>query len=211
MSVEKLNPGDLIRLDSVGELATFEDMVAEQIDSEMTTEMRDAWLARVATKDLIRPPKFNGSMASIGLVVMDEPYAQMLSARERGWAFGSSIGRSGTSKEYVIDSCRGFTLIADALSTGRGVIGQIQAEFWLCEVPRSNSVKIYSLKSGEKRKFVHNYKQTHNYGGLSVRRVITKPKLEVEKFYELQENSRRIGFEVLRTQMMHPIVQPMSK
>ena len=201
MNVEQLTPGTLIQLNSIADLAVFEDTIAEQIDPDMSPTMRVAWMGRAAIKDLIRPPKFNGTIANIGLVVMEEPYEQLLTARERGWKFNhGKTSQQISSKENVTNSLKGFTFIADAHSNGRGIIGQIQAELWFSEVP-----------AYEKKNNTQLQKNTTAYGGRSVRRIITKPKIEEEKFYKLQKESERIGWAVLRAEMMRPITTPMTQ
>jgi hypothetical protein len=210
MSFEQLHPGDSIRLTDATELVAFEDTVAYNMDPTMTSLMQEAWVGRTTLKDLIRPPKFNGTIADIELVVMDLPFERLVDARERGWKFRQISGflSSMPKDEEVINSFRGFTFLAEARSSGKGTIGQIQAELWFNRVGANRNmvrdvVEGGSLGGGRKR--------TNGYGGASVLRRVTVPKIETTKFVELHETSRRIGLEVLRNAMRHPTVLPMHQ
>ena len=207
MSLEKLNPGDAVQLTDATQLAVFEDIVAHEVDPTMTPHEELMWAGRVALGGLIRPPKFNGTIENIELVVMDSPFERLLDARERGWKL---VGCGTPSHDdEVIESHRGFTLLADARSTGRGIIGQIQAELWFSKVSVRTQLRKHYHKNGDILFYPHWSKNTGNNGGTSVKRRMTIPKIESDKFIELHETSRRIGFEVLRDAMSHPIVQPM--
>lgn len=212
MQLHELNPGDSIQLGDITQLPAFEDMVAEQVDPTMTSLMREAWAGRTAIRDLVRPPKFNGTIADIELVVMAMPYDRLSDARDRGWSFGrDEVLITLTKDDEIINSFRGFTFLANAKSSGRGIIGQIQAELWFARVPVSHSHQSYTSVSGNKTWHRHNMKKAVSNGGASVRRYVTKPKIETTKFVNLNEISRRIGFELLRNAMLHPIVQPMHQ
>src|SRR5205085_931467 len=112
----------------------------------------------------------------------------------------------------------GFILSADANSSGRGTIGQIQAELWYYPIPltlhtqKGEIITVKQAYSGEKRDYVaHKDYVKHNtaYVGETIRRAITKPKLETEKFIEFDKRARRIGYQVLRQQMVTAISTPM--
>ncbi len=205
-----LIPGDFILLDDITQLPKIEDMVAEYIDPEATKSMRDAWCGRVAIKDLVRPPKFNGTIADVKLVVMDEPYERLFDAVERGWRFmkgrGSGVPVKRFSDGVTPDGFFGFTFVANAKSTGKGTIGQIQAEIFYGGIA-TQTLTSRTLKSGEVSRASYTFKQTVMHAGSSVQRYVTKPKIEDKLFIELDENSKKIGFEILRQNVSHPLVQ----
>jgi hypothetical protein len=87
-------PGTVVELSDITELAAFETCVAYNIDPDMVPSAREAWEARPHVRDLIRPPKFNGTIASIALEVMADPYERLLDAKERGWRTPASKGRN---------------------------------------------------------------------------------------------------------------------
>jgi len=215
-SISELVPGDAILLENVDQLAAFEDAVAYEIDPSMTQGMRDAWMARAALKELIRPAKHRGRISDITLIVMDEPFERLMDARERGWRFQRTIygtelpggSQHHTKDETAIDSYQGYILTANAHSSGRGVIGQVQSELWYRRVRGTLRETAYTIASGETRTYQHRGKKTSDNGGRSIRRYIAVPKVEPSAFIELDETSRRIGMAVLRRNMMHPIIQP---
>lgn len=213
-----LQPGNVIELGNIRELSEFEDMVALGIHPEMSRLQRDAWAGRTALKDCIRPAKFNGTIADIRLEVMHDSYERLLDARERGFRFPRGVTPrrlTGQFAERLSGNYRGFILVADATSAGRGTIGQIQTELWYAPVPLSNHqvTREYTKKSGEVSTYSnrHIVRVTRDHGGASVRRYVANPKLESENFIKLDEESRLIGLAALRESMMHPIVQPMHQ
>lgn len=210
LSTSSLQPGDVVKLSDITELPMFEDLVADQIDPTMSQAMRDAWSGRIAIRDLVRPPKFNGTIAYIELVTMDNPYDRLSNARERSWVFNSKGGVPNKiiEDERVIGSFIGFTFLAEARSSGRGVIGQIQAELYYGRVPYEQKRESRQLKNGTTAYYDYSTKRTAMHAGASVQRYVTTPKIEREKFMELDENARRIGLAVLHQNTMHPIVQP---
>jgi hypothetical protein len=211
-TLQKLTPGDAILLDDITQMPAFEDMVAEQVDPTMTPAMRDAWAGRVVIRDLLRPPRFNGSLTDIKLVVMEAPLDRLFDARERGWTFSRHIGSgypiNRPHDDEITGSYQGFELMANAHSTGRGVVGQVQAEIWYGRVPTYRTSELRTLKDGSVSLYHYDNKQAANHGGMSVQRYITSPKLETGVFINLDENARRIGFQVLSHQMRHPIIEP---
>jgi hypothetical protein len=181
-----LKPGTVIELADSTQLSAFEDLIAQSVDPNYNP---DFWLARPKLRDLIRPPKFNGTIANIKLEVIGEPYERLLDARERGWQLGKGPGKfelSGESAQSRIEKYKGFSFTADAKSSGRGVIGQIQAELFY-----------YPVYDRPERHY--------DKEGKGVTRILTKPKIERERFIQLDETSRRIGFEVLKEAMKHPM------
>lgn len=123
MNIGDMKPGDAIRLDDIAQLPAFEDMLALHIHPTMTATEYAAWVGRVQLRDLIRPPKFNGTIADVELVLMDEPYARLLDARERGWHIARGRNYRHTAPEIIVESFRGFTFLADAKSSGKGQCG----------------------------------------------------------------------------------------
>jgi hypothetical protein len=208
-SIDELVPGDVIQLDDITKMPIFEDLVAEQVDPSMTQSMRNAWSGRVGIKDLLRPAKFNGTIGNIQLVKMDDPFERLFDARQRGWSFGGSrvsIPKNPTLDQEVRDSYQGFTFIADASSSGRGTIGQIQTELWFGLVSIYRKVQTRTNINGEVVKYPSNHKSSAANGGASVRRIVAKPKIENKAFFKLDETSKKIGFQVLRENVLRPII-----
>jgi hypothetical protein len=222
---DTLQPGNIIEFADLTELTTFEDILAEDIEP-MYDPIK--WATRLALRDLIRPPKFNGTIADVRLEVMAEPYERLQDAPKRGWNVGpGNYKLSSEVAQELIARYRGFTLTATPKSSRPGRLGQIQAELWYYPVPVSihtmkegTVVKSHNeLKSGEKsREYAYLTKRDYTYlrknrssSGESVRRVVTKPRVETERFIEHDAAARRIGFQLLRQQMMHPITTPMQE
>lgn len=201
--LESLQPGDVIEFADITELPAFEDMVAAAVDPDMFACYSANWAGRVPLREFIRPPNFNGTIADIRLEVMDQPYERLLDARERGWRLdGSQYERFSELGQQSISHYRGFTLMADAKSSGRGIIGHMQTELWY-----------YPLSAiiGKNYNTGRVLKSLSANGGLPIRRVVAKPKIGSETFIALNEHSRQIGFTVLRQAMQHPITQPMRQ
>lgn len=207
-SYENLKPGTIIEFGDISEIPQFEDGIATTIDAEVSQKFPlrsnrldlNAWRGRTAITGLIRPPKFNGSVVDIKLEVMEDPYEQLVSADDRGWSLGRGRGRKhlelhlSERSKSLTELYRGFKFTADAKSSGRGTIGQILTEMWYYPL---------SFNAGQQRQ------RASNAGGCVVRRVVAKPIIEAENFQRLDEQSRRVGFKVLQSNMRHPIIQQM--
>ena len=181
--------GDSIELNDINQLSTVEDMVALEVVPNMTASQFTQWKGRVAVRDLIRPPKFNGSLANIYLEVIDEPYTKLLENNENGTKFVQSKGPANIADknlETLIESSKGLKLTADAKSTGAGTIGTIQTELFYTPIFGNGNI--------------------HSYG--PVRRFVTVPTIDKDAFAQLDDESKRIGFETLRKNIMHPFIAP---
>lgn len=194
-----LMPGNVFILRSVGELTDFEDLVAASIDPHMSTQETVAWESRKHIRDYVRPSKFNGNITNITVELMEDPYERLIDAPSRGWVLPtakyerpSQKGQDSTAK-YI-----GLMLTADARSSGKGVIGQIQSEIWYAPVPLTTRRR----GNGEFKP------ATQANAGMTVMRVAAQPKLERENFIEFDRAARRVGHEVLRQQIRNPIMQP---
>ncbi len=203
-----LKPGMVVEIGALDKLPAFENMVAESIDPNMTVMRREAWDGRQSVKELVRPSRyprtgrklpvsFNGSVVDIMLEAFDDPYDQLVTARSRGLrilgqAGGGNFGHFRRNTEdnpnTGVDQYHGFQLTATATSTGRGTIGQVQAELFYFPVARTS----------------FGGSQARNNGGSSICRALTAPIIEPENFVTLADDSRRIGIEVLRQAMTHP-------
>lgn len=184
------------------ELRPLEDLIARRVDPSMNSwePTVEIWNQRPKTAEQLRLPKFNGRITDITLQVMHEPYERIVDARQRGWSFPNNVTYDRTSElnKETLKNYVGLTLAGQCISTGRSSIGQFQAELWYFPVP------IFVNNRGRvKQKF-------DAYGGISVMTAVTKPRIETEKFVELQETSSRIGFTVLRQQMRRPIITPIK-
>lgn len=208
--ISTFQPGDVIELGEISKLAEFEELVATDLQPNMTKIQRDVWAGRVALKELIRPPKFNGSLVNVRLEVMDEPYSRLLVARERGMQFHLK-GRPPQNNPVNVGTWRGFKFITDARSSVPGFKAQVQTELWYVLLPYIPRITKGTLKSGEERSYLTRCRMTNSNSGASIRRTVAKPVLEKHKFIELNENSRKIGFSVLQKAMMHPLIQPMHQ
>ncbi len=191
---EVLRPGTVIELADITELPKVEDTIAFAIDPKLDA---DAWATRENARDIVRPPKFQGRIANIVLEVMEEPYEQLRSARERGWQFaggGSHHGKRSTDvTKRALGKYVGLQFVGEAYSTGRGMIGQIQAEMWYLPIAgRAKNGKLLTNAATE--------------GGRSVKRFITRPRYEKEQFIPLRNVSRRIGYEILRAELSSAVV-----
>jgi hypothetical protein len=131
---------------------------------------------------------------------MENPYNRLIDIRSSGF---SIIGGSGRRKRETdlniptIASYTGFTFTATAKSTGRPAIGTVESALWYFPVLLSQSDTTHSIR-----------KYTSSSGGRSVVRLVANPRMEPGKVIEDDETARRIGFELLRTQMMQAQSQP---
>lgn len=218
--LSELVHGDVIEFADIRELAAFEDLIAAEVDPKHEPEV---WAARSKLRDLIRPPHFNGTIADIKLVVMADPYERLLDAKERGLKPGSgNYVLSSELAKSLIPRYRGFILTATPKSSRPGEFGQIQAELCYFPVPPSlekagrTQHHSYKLKSGDVIRYTttlrNDYiKRNNNQEGKAINRVVTQARIERELFIQAHEESRRIGFDVLRKAMMHPISTPMRE
>lgn len=210
---EGLQPGDVIQFADITELATFEDVVAPLVEPSYNKEI---WSQRPHIRNFIRPPKFNGTIADIELEVMADPYERLLDAHERGWKLkgAGSYERTAEYSKGLINRYHGFSLTANAKSSGRGTVGQVQAELWYFPLRRrlekagTQTTRLYVDKTGNTREHIRSSQKDYLYKydplGEGLRRVVSVPKIETEKFMRMYETARKIGFETLRQAMMHP-------
>jgi hypothetical protein len=208
---EVLKPGDVIEFGDITQLPEFEDLVAMNMFPDMTQIQLNAWKGRAGLRDIIRPPKFNGTISDIQLEVMADPYQQLMTARDRGWTFPTSRPSPRTN-EFAQDaeiSSEGFVFTANAKSSGVGVVGQIQTEIWYVPVPRYARSKAFTTLSGKINVQSRGVEQlAQQNGGAVVQRHVAKPKIDTAAFIELDARSKIIGFAVLQYQMMHAITLP---
>ncbi|MBI4101174.1 hypothetical protein HY441_01715 [Candidatus Microgenomates bacterium] len=200
--LDQLQAGDDIRLADITELAAFEDLIAQSVDPNFDREL---WATRPALQDLIRPPKFNGTIADITLEEMDHPYQRLLDARQRGWHFqrgGGSFELSSRFASELIPKYRGFILAASGRSSGRGTIGSIQTEIWYYPLP----LEIERRASGKDR-----IRKNPVYRGQAIRRVVAVPKIDQVPWRDLDQTARAIGFRVSQQAMLHPIVEAIER
>lgn len=214
--MEQLKPGDAIEFADIAELVTFEDIIAKEVDSNYDPAL---WTGRQQLRGLLRPAKFNGRIVDIKLIMMNKPYQRLLDANQRGWNVGGS-SRNRTLRtndaESLEDRYKGFIFIADARSTGRGSMGQIQTELWYYPVPpkvikAGSIITGYNrLKSGEVRKYAYvstkdRLERANGVDTKAINRVVAKPKIETEQFIRLDETARLFKFEALRQSMANSV------
>jgi hypothetical protein len=210
-SIEIFQTGNILEFNDLTELVTFEDTIAFDVDPDLDL---DLWACRVNLREFMKPPKFNGRLINIKLVVMEKPYDRLLDANERGWSLQSTASSAGVkitdpvNQQHIIPKMRGFVFVADASSSKGGVISQVQAEMWYYPLPLNianagvTKHGSYTLKDGTVAESFWTTKTARISDKASpsaaLRRVITRPKTETDKFIEHDEAARRIGFSVLR-------------
>lgn len=203
LKISSLEPGNIIEFDNITDIEPFEDMLANEIVPFMLGRQLDAWAGRIAIKNLIRPPKFNGRIGDISLEVMDEPFERLHDVRDRGLQYMRGAGKYSKLEENkfrdeLIAKYRGYKFRAVASSTGRGKIGEINSEIWYFPV---------SLKQAE---ITHTPRHDDSlHSGSAVARVLTKPKLEKDNFNKVHADSKRIGFDVERKGKLYPLTSGM--
>lgn len=201
-AIDRLYPGDVIEISDIAQLAGFENLVARRLDPSFDEQH---WSYQAKLRDLVRPPHFNGQLLHMKLQVMSNPYQHLLSVAERGFSFPSGGRRNYTLTsavaETLIPRYMGFVFTADAISSGRGKVGQAQAEIYYYPV----SPAVRKNKRGEV-----NLKQRRTDSGESIRRVVTISRLERDGFIIFDENARRIGFAVMSAAIKDAIKTPMQ-
>ncbi|MEO8785105.1 MAG: hypothetical protein ABI221_02195 [Candidatus Saccharimonadales bacterium] len=222
-------PGDVITLASLKDLVDFENVMASAINPFIDQTL---WAGRVSIGELIRPKVkghlFNGNITDITLTAMNEPYERLLDAAARGVKSSRQGGQLGEknvlSNKYSVEHTqeyKGFILQANASSSGRGLIGRIQSELWYAPLsPRIRNAgtvvqQTYITKAGVehiyRREFNEDYVWTINVDsyGRVIKRWVSRPEYDPDKFVELNETSRKIGLTVLQKALQYPIVAPM--
>jgi hypothetical protein len=174
-------PGNVITLIDATQLHEFEDLIAAEVNPHMGPPDLEAWGGRTALKDILRPSKFNGRIINIALEVMHNPQNDYCRQQDHGFREPVSHNIS-----------HGFNLTADAKSSGRGVVGQIQGYLWYA------STDAHYVADAKGRTIKH----TYSAGG--VRRIFHGPRYEKEQFITFQHHSEAIGFTVLRDAMRRP-------
>lgn len=194
--IDQLQPGEIYPIPNSGKLAAFEDLVAQQLQPDMTVLEERGWNGRKMLRDLICPDKFLGSIQNIRVEIIEEPYEKLFNAKERGKTFQSVLGlprkRSDECNEHYEQLTKGYLLTADEKKSGKGVVGQIQVELYYVPPPNRSAV-------GYNKTNVHS-----NSGGIN--RYATRPEeIIIEKLKSPKENSnsRVVGKVALR---QHPLV-----
>lgn len=128
-----LPAGKIIDIGPITGLAPFEAAVAHDLSPLMPINEEIAWSGRLALRELIRPPKINGTITNITMEAMEDPIAQMQTAHERGWKFSN---RGGRLSKYVLEGnasaehIRGFVFNAQAVSGSHTGTLPVEAEIW---------------------------------------------------------------------------------
>jgi|GEM_PF-1761063 len=146
-TIDVLKLGEIIPLDSSSELADHEDSIALGIHDDMTPRQIAEWGSRTSLINLIAPPKFHDEIENIKIQKILNPQDSLYSANERGLTFSMGLPRKCTT-DLAQDAARrtqGFVITADAISTGRGIVGEFSTEVWLIPTPGFRS-KDYSMQ-----------------------------------------------------------------
>jgi hypothetical protein len=192
-SFRVIPPGSVIEVGDLNRLAIFEDLVAAAVKPDYD---RDLWMARKSIGELIRPPKFHGTITGVTVEVMDDAYTQLLSAKERGIKKAGNVFLTETNTDTYASQYRGLKVTASARSTGRGEIGQIRAEAWYYPLMPHRTVN-------EARKKAY-YKDRGAETGRAIGRIISRPILDTAMFQGLQKTSQQIAATVDESNMRHP-------
>lgn len=171
-------PNSVIELKDATQLHRFENILVGYIAPRMTPVTKYAWEGRTKLSDALRPLRFNGTISDIQLQVMNNAAERMESTRERGFSFAHGGQGTKATQERIAfyeeyGEALGLTYIAHAKSSGRGIVGQVQAEIWYQPAVERNI-------------------------GLPIHRTVTKPKYERENFQLLEEGSQRIALDSLQ-------------
>lgn len=193
--LEGLNSGDVISFADMPELVAFEDLLGPLVDPLCDIAL---WQTRPKLGDMLRPTTFHGTIKDIILTAMYKPYDRLLDSRVRGWKMPKGQGtfqRTQPGSDEAIGRYLGFIFDAEAFSTSGGSKGRIEAELWYYALPLKISDRGYIGKNNKAE---------------AIRRVVTKPRLDTERFVAGHDTSCAIGFRVLRAAMRSAISTPMS-
>jgi len=214
----QMQPGDAVQLPDISYLASFEDVVALTILPNMTEKMWRIWAGRPLLKELLRPTKancgvsYNGAITDVELVLMEEPYVRLQDARERGWEFSAQGWGTSIQNQEALDGFMGFTFTGQARSSSRRGLGQIQAELWYRPMPLRTWVDARdNLEGTTRRPLIYKSRSTNANNGSPIKQYYTKPHFEKEAFLELDKASRKVGWQVLRSNMCHPLFTRMTQ
>lgn len=158
---DKLKLGEIIPLNDSSELSTIESSIALGIHKDMTPRQTAEWDARTPLIDLITPATFHGGIKNIRIQEILNAPESLYNANERGLTFSLGLPRKCTTDlaQDAIRRTQGFIFTADAISSGKGVIGEFSTEVWLMPTPDFRS-KDYSMQgnqsnaSGPFRRFI---------------------------------------------------------
>jgi hypothetical protein len=200
MSYEAQNPftpNVPVKLANIDELPTAEDIAARFVDPEMTDEEWEHWMGRRDIRDFVRPPKVYGTLANIELTPLEDPYETLEELQKEGFKRPAGSNRpprptSEQDRTYRLEHCLGFYLVADALSTGKGTVGEVQLGMWYVPTARK-----WDSRRGPQKQSMHT-------GGRTVMRILTQSRLEKESFIRLGKDVARIALSDVRNSMLHP-------
>ena len=175
-SETSLMAGKIFELQDKKQLDTFEtELVATQLPSAFNDPL-ERWATRQSISELVVPPKFLGKVTNIVAVVMENPLEEL---EARGHKLLSSIKDKDTVQQNIV----GFHVLADMVSTGRGVIGSFDTRIWIW---RRDSKESNRSHYGEYHRF------------------IDTPKKAMEDVERLIQTSSAIGLRLLKYSIRHP-------
>lgn len=178
----RFEPNSVIRLEDVTQLQEFEEAVIDEVAPDVAPTRRGLWTGRVALKDLLRVPKFNGRITDIELAVIEDPVTALQDAAADGAQFIGSA-RTGVSRwsdahiEFARERALAFDFSATARSSRQGTVGNINTTLWY--VPESPERYANSTRD-------------------PVKRSILRPRIDRERFTDLHRMSRQMGHDAVR-------------
>ena len=201
--ITELRPGDEIVLASECQLETFENLVADAVDPNMTPTQFERWLGRSMLEPLIRLTGVNGALGGITLRMLPNAFERLEAAatdENSTWKFTNKGGNPGsrTSNPVIQASFICFELTTDRVSTikaekdGLGSqVGHISTMLWYGLVPRASN--LYCKKDGTHH-LRRNTSPIVSQGGASVQRYVAVPRITDEQVQAVGNPVRRLGF-----------------
>jgi len=186
LDLRHVEPGEIIEIGGGAVLNQFEnDLVATRLPTTYVDPL-ERWKNREKLTDALRPKGFNGRLDNIVAVLLDRPYEQLIEK----WP---SISHT-THEEWARVHTIGFLVLGDMVSSGRGVIGNLESRVWIYRRPFSrrnhNSIR-YAL-------------------GDYNRKVDPPRKGEYSSVEAVLEESKQIGQQVLSLAMRHAYCSPIG-
>ena len=150
---------------------------------------------------MIDKKPFNGRLCDVRVEIMSDPYDRLMDYGERGHRLQQASGnfvRNSERSEQTIERYFGFSVLANTVRSGLGILGSTGAEVWIAPLAnnRSKSTEIKTATTRTKRKYTH-----PSVMGKALERFVTHPvfdKLPLEALGEqTKANSQKIYLALL--------------